>query len=418
MRRQFLFGIYGLGMKIYLFGIYLAALRSKKARKWISGRKGWRQKQPPTLDRRPLWFHAASSGEFEQGRPIIEQLKKEIPNRPILVTFFSTSGYAAAQKFSDQYHIEYLPLDGAGNARDFIRRWKPAMAIFIKYEIWPFYLRTLLFENIPTLIVSSRWRPEQIYFSSWLAPLFLPLLQNLDHIFVQDQLSLDILRDHDINHISHSGDTRVDRVLAIRESAFSHPGMPQTKDGEQVLIVGSSWPADEQIIFQALQHPDCPHIDRIIIVPHELSEDHLSEIEQAAPYPMARSEGEGSPLDTRMILVNEMGVLAQLYRYASMAYVGGGFGDGIHNTLEAAVYGIPVLFGPKHHKFIEATDLIERGTARSVNRVEDLVVALNTFANKNRGKEVETSNKEYFETQRGASARIANYILSKLNTRT
>lgn len=416
MRRHFLFGIYGMGMKLYLWGMHLAALRSEKARKWISGRRDWRQKQAPAMDQRPVWFHAASSGEFEQGRPIIEELRREIPNRPILITFFSPSGYESAQKFSDQYQIEYLPLDGAANSRDFIRQWQPAMAIFIKYEVWPFYLRRLHSEKIPTLIVSSRWRPEQIYFSSWLAPLFLPLLQKLDHVFVQDELSLDILEDHGITQASRSGDSRVDRVLAIQETSFSHPAIPGTRDGERVLIVGSSWPPDEKLLFRALQDPECPEIDRILIVPHELSEHHLSEIEQAAPYPISRSRGAESPLDTRMILVNEIGILAQLYRYATIAYIGGGFGDGIHNTLEAAVYGIPVLFGPRHHKFIEATDLIERGSARSVNRVEELVAALNHYSKDSQIEEVRNSNEEYFEMQRGASKRIVDYILSNLNT--
>ena len=408
------FWIYFLAIQMYGFGIRIAGLWSPKARAWWKGRTREKLQAAPELKARPIWFHAASTGEFEQGRPIMEEIQRHYPDRPVLVTFFSPSGYEAAQKYSDRYIIQFLPLDSKGRAVDFIDKWNPDIAIFIKYEIWAGYLEALKMAGIPTLIISSRWGPQQIYFQTGRS-LFLPLLRGLDHIFVQDKLSLEVLKLEGIQRASLAGDTRVDRVVDISQANFEHPLISFIGANERVLLLGSSWPADEKKMFEALADSGSPHFDRIIIVPHELTKGHISSLEKEAPQPACVICKNTPNKNAKTIIVNEMGVLAYLYRLADVAYIGGGFGDGIHSILEAAVYGIPVIFGPRHHKFKEAGDLIELGSAQSIETSEDLLRALIHFNDPHIKKEVRKQNRNYFQQQAGASKKISRYIESRLN---
>lgn len=408
------FWIYFFAIQIYGFGIRLAGLWSPKARAWWKGRKREKLKAESVLKDRPIWFHAASTGEFEQGRPIMEAIQGKHPERPILITFFSPSGYEAAQKFANQYIIRYLPLDLKGRAGDFIQKWNPAIAVFIKYEIWAGYLEALKVAGIPTLIISSRWRPEQIYFRT-ARPLFFPLLSSVDQIFVQDPLSLEILKLEGLRSASLAGDTRIDRVLDISQFDFDHPLISFIGANERVLLLGSSWPADEKKVFEALADSSAPDFDRIIIVPHELGQAHISAIEREAPKPVSIIRKCSPKQNAKTIIVNEMGVLAYLYRLADIAYIGGGFGDGIHSILEAAVYGVPVIFGPRHHKFKEAEDLIELGSAETIETSGALLEALKRFGEPRVQNQVKRQNRNYFEEQAGASQKISRYIESRLN---
>lgn len=413
MRQQLLFGMYQVLIRLYGLGISLVAWRSSKARDWIDGRKNPVSKPDQWGDRRPIWFHAASSGEFEQGLPIIKYLKEKDPRQPILVTFFSPSGFQAAQKYSKELTLEYLPLDTIQNATHFVEKWNPEMAIFIKYEIWPGFLSALHQLQIPTVIVSSRWRPQQIYFR-WGHALFFPLLAKLDHIFVQDALSEDVLKAEGIYGVTRAGDTRIDRVVEVSQADFDHPLCKTIKGEESILLVGSSWPDDEKLLFEAMKHDSWPLFDRIIIVPHELSDTHLQRLVEKAPQSATIIRQEVPDPDARIIIVNEMGVLAKLYRLADMAYIGGGFGEGIHSILEAAVYGIPVVFGPKHHKFKEAEDLIRLGAAAAVTGAEDLRKAAIHFTDTETKLKISGTLSEYFDSQSGASQTIGNYIIERL----
>jgi len=411
------FWIYFLAIQMYGFGIRVAGLWSPKARAWWKGRTREKLQAEPALNDRPIWFHAASTGEFEQGRPIMEEFQREHPECSILVTFFSPSGYEAAQRYADQYIIRYLPLDLKGRAGGFIQKWNPAIAVFIKYEIWAGYLEALKVAGIPTLIISSRWRPEQIYFRT-ARPLFFPLLSSVDHIFVQDPLSLEILKLEGLHSASLAGDTRIDRVLDISQCNFDHPLISFIGANERVLLLGSSWPADEKKVFEALADSRAPDFDRIIVVPHELTKGHIDSLEIGAPQPTCVICKNIPNKNAKTVIVNEMGVLAYLYRLADVAYVGGGFGDGIHSILEAAVYGVPVIFGPRHHKFKEAKDLIELGSAQTIETSDDLLGALIHFNDPHIKKEVRKQNRNYFQEQAGASQKISRYIESRLNKKT
>ena len=417
MRHKLLFAIYQFLIRLYGLGIKGAALWSSKARSWIEGRK--KPQVPPATwkGHRPIWFHAASTGEFEQGRPIMEKLRERDPHRPILLTFFSPSGYEATQKYADQYVITYLPLDTYSNARKFIKKWNPALAIFIKYEIWPSYLSVLEQHHIPALVISSRWRPQQIYFRSG-RHLFFPLLQKMDHIFVQDALSMEVLKMEGLEQVTLAGDTRIDRVRDIAKEPFSHPLLSAISPNEKIFIMGSSWPADEKLLFEAMKKSDWPNFDRILIVPHELSVSHISQLESEAPQSSCTVQQSAPDPDSKIIIVNEMGILAYLYRMADCVYVGGGFGDGIHSILEAAVYGVPVIFGPKHHKFKEAEDLIRLGAAKAVQDSSDLLNASVHFDQSAIRHEVKAALDQYFREQSGASERVSHYIEQRLKKKT
>jgi 3-deoxy-D-manno-octulosonic-acid transferase len=240
-------------------------------------------------------------------------------------------------------------------------------------------------------------------------------LAKLDHIFVQDALSEDVLKSEGIFTVTRAGDTRIDRVVEVSQADFDHPICKAIKEEENILLVGSSWPEDEQLLFEAMKYDEWPSFDRIIIVPHELSDMHLKRLVEKAPEPATIIKQEMPDPKARIIIVNEMGVLAKLYRLADIAYIGGGFGEGIHSILEAAVYGIPVVFGPKHHKFKEAEDLIRLGAAAAVSRAEDLQKAATHFADTPTQIKVRQILSEYFESQSGASRTIGNYIIERLN---
>jgi len=413
MWQQLLFGVYQLAIRLYGLAIRIVALRSSKARDWINGRNNPTPYPKKRGDLQPIWFHAASTGEFEQGLPIMEYIRQKTPNQPILLTFFSPSGYHAAQKYSEAFIIEYLPLDTMKKAREFVDKWKPNMAIFIKYEIWPSYLSALHEKKIPSLVVSSRWRPQQLYFR-WGRPLFFPLLAKLDHIFVQDALSEEVLKAEGIFGVTRAGDTRIDRVMEVSAEEFDHPLCSAISPEERILILGSSWPADEKILFEAMSERSWPCFDRILIVPHELSEAHLESLADLATLTHCTINQEMPDPKAKIIIVNEMGILAYLYRLADVAYIGGGFGDGIHSILEAAVYGIPVIFGPKHHKFKEAEDLIRIGAAMSVSDKNGLISAVSHFSDSATRKEVKDIQSNYFKKQSGASPKIGQYIIERL----
>jgi 3-deoxy-D-manno-octulosonic-acid transferase len=313
---------------------------------------------------RYIWFHAASLGEFEQGRPMMEMIKAHYPHYRILLTFFSPSGYEVRKNYWGADVVCYLPFDTPFKVKKFLRLANPSMAIFIKYEFWANYLTELNRLDIPTYVISAIFRPGQLFFR-WYARPYRQALRCFSHLFVQDAASCALLAGYGIHNVTVEGDTRFDRVLDVRKQARPVPIVEQflqRPDGGRpfTLLAGSTWPQDEAFIIQYFnEHPEI----KLIIAPHEINTARLLDIHAKLKRPSVRlSEAEGQHIAAKdCLIIDSFGLLSSIYRYGEVAYIGGGFGKGIHNILEAAVYGIPVLFGPKHQKFKEAHDIIAAG---------------------------------------------------------
>jgi 3-deoxy-D-manno-octulosonic-acid transferase len=377
--------MYQIGILVYITLFRIVALFHKKASKVVKGhRNAWRiLRNNINHDKEWLWFHAASLGEFEQGRPIIEQIRSDHPKYNIIVTFYSPSGYEVRKNYGGADVICYLPFDTLLNSKRFLDLVKPKIAFFIKYEFWPNYLLQLKSHNIPTYLISGIFRPEQAFFKNYAKP-YRSLLRNFTYFFVQDQKSADLLKSIGyIDNVCISGDTRSDRVLDIKSKAkVSDIAIAFSKKRsnplDKILIAGSSWPKDEILFIPYFnEHPEL----RLIIAPHEIHEDHILAIEAQLNRPSQRYT-RTTPKDAAKsdcLIIDCFGLLSSIYQYGDIAYIGGGFGTGIHNTLEAAVYNIPVLFGPTFNKFIEAKELISCGGGFSFESKEQLDVLMNLF---------------------------------------
>lgn len=360
--------LYDLGIRAYRTAVRIAALRSKKARLMLKGQrrtfKTLRNKLDPAGGY--IWMHVASLGEFEQGRPLIEMIKKNNPNARIVLSFFSPSGYEVRKNYPLVDAVVYLPFDTQHNATKFVNIVKPSVAIFVKYEFWGNYLRSLKKQGVPTYIISSIFRPGQSFFKPW-GGHFRNTLKCFDRLYVQNEESQSLLAGIGLNNVVVCGDTRFDRVAGVKSAAKQFPVIEEfVKDAQFTLVMGSSWEPDEEIAMPYFnEHPDM----KIILAPHEFDRKRLIDImahtgRKTALYSQT-SVDEAASLDC--LIIDSFGLLSSLYQYGQAAYIGGGFGHGIHNINEAAVYGIPVIFGPKHDKFQEAKDLIECGGGFTIN---------------------------------------------------
>ena len=406
-------------MHFYFFLLYIAAFFGhRKARLLVRGQRETvrilKNSPKQKLDkwRGCVWVHAASVGEFEQARPIIERLRAEHPCEKIVLTFFSPSGYEMRKNYNKVDKVLYLPFATRRNARLFISTLQPKKAVFVKYEFWPAYLRELKKQAVPTFSISAIFRPNQVFFLPWGKP-YLKLLHCFTHIYVQDQASLALLQAHGISRCSVAGDTRFDRVnqLAAHPSDISE-GVSMD-DKQHLLIAGSTWQQDEQLLARYIDtHPDI----RLLLVPHEITDSHLHLIFQFfhGRY-MRLSEITLNPQPStlpapRVIVVDKMGLLSKLYRYGAVAYIGGGFGAGIHNTIEAGGYGMPVVFGPKYQHFREAKALIAAGAGFSIRNYKQLEQALdNAFAH---ADELGQKARVYVESERGATDKIYSELFA------
>ncbi len=367
--------MYNVIIYLYLLGVAVYSLFNDKVRKmWRGEREAFavlREKVDP--EAKYVWFHAASLGEFEQGRPLMEQLRRDHPEYKILLTFFSPSGYEVRKNYEGADIITYLPLDTITNARRFLRLVRPVMAFFIKYEFWYNYLHILKHRNVPVYSVSSIFRPNQVFFR-WYGRQYSHVLKCFTHFFVQNEVSKELLGKLNITNVTVSGDTRFDRVLQIKEAAKQLPvverfvaGVKDSGAGPKVFVAGSSWLPDEEIFVKYFnEHRDW----KLIIAPHVIGEDHLQQIEKLLEgrnvirYTQAEDIVGREPSmisDAEVLIINCFGLLSSIYNYGSVAYVGGGFGVGIHNLLEAAVWDVPVFFGPNNLKFQEAQGLKKSG---------------------------------------------------------
>ena len=382
--------MYNVIIYLYLFGVAVCSRFNEKVRKmWRGEREAFRilrKKVDP--EAKYVWFHAASLGEFEQGRPLMELLRKEHPEYKILLTFFSPSGYEVRKNYEGADIITYLPLDTITNARRFLRTIRPVMAFFIKYEFWYNYLHILKHRNVPVYSVSSIFRPDQVFFK-WYGRQYGRVLKCFTHFFVQNEVSKELLAKIGITNVTIVGDTRFDRVMQIKEAAKQLPIVEAFKKDYKVFVAGSSWPPDEEIFIRYFnEHPEW----KLIIAPHVIGEDHLRQIEKrlegrrVARYTSLEKLDDLANLDALAdlenldaLVINCFGLLSSIYHYGNVAYVGGGFGVGIHNLLEAAVWDVPVFFGPNNQKFQEAQGLKQSG-GFEINGYDDFAALMDRFA--------------------------------------
>ena len=372
---------YNLVIYMYLLGVAIYSRFNEKVRKmWHGEREAFKiLREKVDTNAKYVWFHAASLGEFEQGRPLMEQLRKDHPEYKILLTFFSPSGYEVRKNYDGADIITYLPLDTITNARRFLRTVRPVMAFFIKYEFWYNYLHILKHRNVPVYSVSSIFREDQVFFK-WYGRQYGRVLNCFTHFFVQNEISKELLAKIGITNATVVGDTRFDRVLQIKEAAKQLPLVEAfVKDAPQVFVAGSSWPPDEEIFIKYFnEHKNW----KLIIAPHVIGEDHLKQIEKLLEgrnvirYTEAT---EANAQDAEVLIINCFGLLSSIYHYGQVAYVGGGFGVGIHNLLEAAVWDVPVFFGPNNQKFQEAQGLKLSG-GFEISNYDEFAAQMDRFA--------------------------------------
>ena len=365
--------LYNTGLFFLRLGFSIAAFFHPKASAFVKGRKNLFRELEIAFQQHSgklVWVHCASLGEFEQGRPVIELLKKENPTLKILVTFFSPSGYEVRKKYAHADHVFYLPWDTLQNANKFISITNPTVAIFVKYEFWYHYSRVLHSRNIPLLSICSIFRPDQMFFKPY-GGFYRNILEKFSYFFVQNEVSLNLLRAIGIQHCTMAGDTRFDRVYEIVHQGEEIPIIKTFKSDQETMVVGSCWGEDLAVLAPFINENKM----KFIIAPHEISESFLKAIEGSLYVKSIRYSATSkiSPDDYQVLIVDNIGMLSRLYRYGEYAYVGGAFGKGLHNILEAACYGVPVFFGNNNYeKFKEAVDLINRGGAFAIADYNEL----------------------------------------------
>jgi 3-deoxy-D-manno-octulosonic-acid transferase len=407
---------YNISMHVYHFLIWAVSFRNPKARRWLSGRKGLfeRIRQEVVPGKHLLWFHVSSLGEFEQARPVMEEVKKYAPHYRILLTFFSPSGYELRKDYQFADYVFYIPLDTPANAKRFLDLVKPEKVFFVKYEFWFNFLSELHQRKIPTYLFSALFRPNQYFFKPW-GKWFRKVLKVYNHIFVQNQSSYKTLQKFGFNNVSISGDTRLDRVAQIALAAARLPKLETFCMGQKVVVAGSTWPEDELLFLNYVN--DCQHNIKFVVAPHEVNEASIERITTALkrPYVLYSSNTATKDLEeAEVLIVDGYGYLVSVYKYAKIAYIGGGFTSGIHSILEPAVYGMPVVFGPDYHKFHEAIELIRLGAAHVVINFEELKSLFESYlTDPKRVSEESRSASQYVENNRGATEQIVRYFFER-----
>lgn len=398
--------MYSLAIYLMVLGCHIASLFNGKVRKMVQGhRDAWHILRKQIGTYRYVWFHAASLGEFEQGRPLMERMRRENPDVKILLTFFSPSGYEVRKNYEGADVICYLPFDTPFNAMKFVKLARPEAAYFIKYEFWRNYIEALNHYNVPVYSVSSIFRPDQIFFR-WYGRGYARVLHRIAHFYVQNEASRELLAGIGVTQVSVVGDTRFDRVIDIRDAAKPLPLAERFAGCWKVLVAGSSWQPDEDIIIPYFNaHPNL----KLVLAPHVVSEEHLRQIEEKLKRPAVRYSAATpkSVAEADCLIIDCYGLLSSIYRYATIAYVGGGFGVGIHNVPEAAVYGVPVIIGPNNHKFREARALIDNGGCREIAGADDFARVMNLFlGDKEELQKAGRAAGDYIRQNAGATEKI------------
>lgn len=400
--------LYAIGISIYGLLIRIAALFSAKAKKWVVGRKNYWAKLPNLEGKKVIWFHCASLGEYDQGKPIMEAWKEKHPTDFILVTFFSPSGYENIKDKSVGDYTCYLPLDTKKNAKKFILFFKPDIAFFIKYEIWINLLKEAKAKGCTLYSISASFRKNHRFFK-WYGGTFRKALSLFDHIFVQNKQSKILLSEIKISNVTVSGDTRYDRVAQRAEGNKRNTIIQPWTEGASVFIVGSSWPKDEEILIPCINNRKIT--DKVILAPHEIDDKHVNAITEQLKVSYQRytelQKGEILHLETRVLILDCIGILAEVYLFGDLAYVGGGFGTGLHNILEPAAFGLPVLFGPIHDKFPEAEDFITAGIGKECNNSSSFYEGYTSFKEQ---KSIQSQVKAFIQDKRGATRIVMNKV--------
>jgi 3-deoxy-D-manno-octulosonic-acid transferase len=403
--------LYRFGLSIFYILMKFASLWHPKAKLWVSGRQNWEKELRKKVGKieSSVWFHFASLGEFEQGRPVLEALKKAEPETNIIISFFSPSGYEIHKNYPLALAVCYLPLDTTNNATTFIEIIKPKYAVFTKYEYWFYFFRTLHQKHIPLYLISGIFRKNQAFFKFY-GGFYRQMLSFITYFFVQNEESKTLLNSLGITQVSVNGDTRFDRVAENAKNKKELKEIEAFCGSSKVLVAGSTWPADEELLNTIIEsYPNW----KFISAPHEIAEANLQRLEEQLLGKTIRySNLEVHKLTLpQVLIIDNIGLLSSLYAYGTIAYIGGGFGKGIHNTLEAAAFGLPVIFGPKYQKFQEAKDLIELNAGFSISNqaeLNDCFKLLQSDTHKEAGKQA----KAYVDEHTGATAQIIEKIIA------
>ncbi len=412
--------LYNVFLFFFKTGIFISSLFNEKAGKWLKGRRNALERINEKIDHESkiIWMHCASLGEFEQGRPLLEKIKTIYPVYKILLTFFSPSGFEAQKNYKGADWIFYLPLDGPSTARKFLETVNPVLVIFVKYEFWYYYLKKIKYRNIPLILVSALFRDDMSFFK-WYGGLQRKMLSRFDHLFVQNQESMDLMNKIGLGKISSiSGDTRFDRVIEIAQQFEPVKLISEFIQDAPAIVAGSTWPDDEQALSNAFNHLSTKI--KLIIAPHEVDEKHIQELKKLFPEAVLYSQLNSEKLIlSNILIIDSIGLLSKIYRYATICYVGGGLRNmGVHNVLEAAVYFKPVLFGPHYHKYKEAVGLVQSGGALSFDdpkkngaMLTGLISGL--LISKNEYDYCSKAAGSFVESNRGATQKIMDYVQVK-----
>ena len=412
--------LYNIGIYLGEVLVFIIAPFNQRVQKWRNGRKGLFQLIDNKIDSSKLhtWFHFASLGEFEQGRTVLEAYRENFPEKLIVVTFFSPSGYEVRANYAKADHVFYLPADTPGNAKKFIDLINPEEVFFVKYEFWHNYLKQLHRRNIPLYLVSAIFRKNQPFFK-WYGSFFRSTLFYVKHFFVQNQESTILLKDIGINAVTLTGDTRFDRVAHLSLKKRNIDVISKFVADHKILVAGSTWLPDEELLMAWRQvYPEW----KLIIAPHTIDVVHLKEVDNRFKDSVRFSAlNAGANIahkeEPYVLIIDNIGMLSYLYGYADIAYIGGGFGVGIHNILEAATYGVPVIFGPVYHKFQEAKDLISAKAAFSVHDLQEFVAVFEKFQDEHARQIAGERAFGYVQQQAGATKKIIDYLIErKTNT--
>lgn len=406
--------LYNCGIRLYGFAVRIASLWKPKARAWVRGRKGWRVRLAAAMSQGQgpvLWVHCASLGEFEQGRCVMEHFMAQHRGWRLVVSFFSPSGYEVRANYGPAAYVCYLPLDTPRNAHDFVQLVRPQLAVFVKYELWYNVLEALRSAGVETFLISARFRPEQAFFR-WYGRWYLEWLQLFKQIFVQDAESQLLLETFEVQGVQVAGDTRFDRVAEVAAGADPVDLVARFVGGGPTLVAGSTWPADEAALGRVVQA--MPAGWRAVVVPHEINDGRIRAWMRGLGVPAVRYTADPNAealAAARVLVVDTVGLLLRIYQYADLAYVGGGFGVGIHNVLEPAAFGVGVLFGPVHRAFREALGLIEDGGAIGVQSTAELeAVLLRLMGDEPARSAMGRAALGYVQSHTGATARVVGCL--------
>ena len=404
--------LYNSGLIVFRLLLIMASPFNTKAKLWINGRRDILNKISECVkeNEKRIWIHVSSLGEFEQGRPVLETIKKDYPAYKIFLTFFSPSGYELRKNYELADYVFYLPNDTLGNAKKFVDLVHPEMVLFIKYEYWYNYLNILKTKNIPVYMASSIFREDHIFFK-WYGGWYRQMLKTISYFFVQNQKSKELLNDLGFQNVTVSGDTRFDRVYEISLQTTNFPLIKKFKNQNSILIAGSTWKPDEEILINYINSDENDW--KYIIAPHEIHQQNINRIESSLQKKTVRySQADNVDINTyKVLIIDNVGILSSLYQYGDVAYIGGGFNTGIHNILEAATFGLPVIFGPDYSDFQEARDLLKIGGAYTINNQDDFnKITEKLITNHQLTKEKGGICKNYIEQNTGATAALINHI--------